>query len=124
MTILKKRVEEILNTDYAQYNISSEPSRIDIESAISRCESESRGFQEQLQELNDEWNASASSIQQYCDRMRLYHAQRIAFFVTHGWTDPIELHTDGRTVKDGLHRLKAARYMQLVTVDVTIEGQA
>jgi hypothetical protein len=122
--ILKKRLEEILNPDYGQYGISSEPSKADIEAAISKSEYESRGFQEHLEELNNEWKVSVSGVQEYCERIRHYHARRIAFFVVNGWSDPVELHSDGSTVKDGLHRLKAAKYMQCETIDVVIEKLA
>jgi len=123
MTVTKS-VAEILNTPYGQYEMSSEPSRSDIESALTSSEFDGRGFQEHLQELNNEWNVSSTCEAQYCERVRQYHARRIAYFVKHGWTTPILLHPDGRTIKDGLHRLKAAIFMGRDTIEVTIEGLA
>jgi len=80
-----------------------------------------RGFQDKESELLEEWNkASNNSFEVYCDHVRQYHARRIAYFVKNGWEDPILLEADGRTVADGLHRLKAAIHLRMENVEVKI----
>jgi ParB-like nuclease domain len=44
----------------------------------------------------------------------------IAYFVVNGWSDPIILNHDERTIIDGLHRLKAAMYLGMDTIEVAI----
>lgn len=117
---MKKKVAEILNSPYEQYNIFSEPSKDKIEKAIREKDFDERGFQRDLAELNTEWNKASSSVEEYSDHMRQYHARRIAYFVVNKWNDPILLKADGRTVKEGTHRLKAAIYLGMETVEVEI----
>ena len=52
--------------------------------------------------------------------LRQYHARGKAHFAVNKWSDPILLKADGRTVKDGTHRLKAAIYLDLDAVEVEI----
>jgi hypothetical protein len=47
-----------------------------------------------------------------------YHAKRIAFYVVNGWQDGIVLNEDKKTVKDGLHRLKATIFLGWDTVEI------
>lgn len=117
---MKKEVAEILNSSYRQYDISSEPSKDEIERAVREKDFDERGFQRDLPELNAEWNKANSSVEEYCDRMRQYHARRIACFVVNKWNDPILLKADGRTVREGTHRLKAAIHLGMETVEVEI----
>jgi len=114
-------VKDIHNTEYGQYNLSSEPSCSDVATALAAGELEIRGFQDDIDSLNAEWNAGTADIQTYCIRMREYHARRVAYFVRQGSWKPITLAADRRTVKDGLHRLKAAIYLGYQEIDASIE---
>lgn len=95
-----------------------DPSPDDINQALDADAFELRGFQTHLPELQAEWG-SASSAEDYCLRVKTYHARRIAQFVRHGWTDPIAL-TKDKTITDGLHRLRAAIHKGMEEVEVTI----
>lgn len=114
-------VDEIHNAEYGQYGLSSEPSSSDVATALAADELEIRGFQDDIDSLNAEWNAGSVDIQTYCIRMRQYHARRVAYFVNQGTWRPITLAPDGRHVKDGLHRLKAAIYLGHKEIDASIE---
>ena len=114
---MKVEVSKIRNVLYGQYNISSEPTKDDIEKAISENRLESRGFQADHTELIKEWNARSKNIKEYCDAVKKYHSERIAFFAVNKWNDPIILYEDGVTIKDGLHRLKAAIFLKLDTIE-------
>jgi hypothetical protein len=116
---MKKKVSEICNTKYGENNVCCEPSKAEIESAVGEKDLEKRGFQEHLRELTTEWN-KGSNFEEYCDCARKYHARRIAFFVVNRWDDPIMLNKDKHTVSEGLHRLKAAIYLHMETVEVEI----
>jgi len=119
---MKKCVTEIYNVLYGQDNVSCEPSSDDIRHAIEICELESRGFQEDLPTLQTEWNQMARNFDQFCQLVKAYHARRIAFFVVHGWNEPIMLRSDGCTIKDGLHRFKAAIYKCIPDVEIAIDN--
>ena len=116
---MKKTVAEIINVGYGECNVSCEPSNEEIEKAIREKDFETRAFQDDLDKLKAEWNR-AGNFEEYCDSVRKYHIRRIAFFVVNKWKDPILLNKDECTVKDGLHRLKAAIYLGMETVDVII----
>lgn len=107
------------NRDANGVSISCEPTREDIQLAINYKEFEQRGFQSHLNELRAEWEKNVRNGQEWNERIRVYHTRRIAYFVEHGWVDPIILNPDG-TMKDGLHRLKAAIFMDKDEVDVII----
>lgn len=98
--------------------IVCDPSPADIDQAIKADEFELRGFQTHLGELQAEWG-SALTAEDYCIRVKTYHARRIAQFVRHGWTDPIAL-TKDKAITDGLHRLRAAIHKGMEEVEVTI----
>ena len=83
-----------------------EPTPEEIDLAIRERTSDKRGYQEHTQELFDEWNRGGVSPQGYNRREQQYHARRIADFVVNGWLDAPILKKDGRSVRDGLHRLK------------------
>ena len=83
-------VSQIFNTPYGQNNISCEPSTEEIERAVRENNLEHRGFQGDLPELQQEWS-KASSPEEWYDKVRKYHARRIAFFVVNNWKRPIIL---------------------------------
>jgi hypothetical protein len=98
---------------------SCEPSHQEIQCAIDKGQLEDRGFQTHLDELRSEWASNARSLQEFADRQREYNARRIAYFVVHGWTDPITLTAAGN-MRDGLHRLKAAIFLGKDEVEVIV----
>jgi hypothetical protein len=116
---MKKKVAEISNVPYGENNVSCEPSKEEIERAIRENDFEKRAFQDDLNELRTEWS-KARSFEEYSDYVRKYHARRIAFFVVNNWDHPIVLQKDKCTVEDGSHRLKAAIYSDMETVDAII----
>ena len=120
---MKKKVSEIFNTHYVetdgQNHVSCEPSKEGIEVAVHKNDLEKRGFQEYRPQLIAQWN-EGGNFEGYCDSARKYHASRIAFFVVNRWDDPIKLNKDEHTVKEGLHRLKAAIHLGIETVEVEI----
>ena len=118
---MKKKVSEIRNVLYGEGNVSCEPLPSDIADAIQSAEFELRGFQNDLPALKSEWDRAAqNNFDEFCRLVKTYHAKRIAFFVVHGWNDPIVLRSDGCTIEDGLHRLKAALYKGVPEVEVTV----
>jgi len=117
---MKKKVTEITNILYGIGSVSCEPTNEEIEKAIRENNHETRSFQDDIDELNDEWNKNASNEVDYLALQKKYHSQRIAFFVVNGWHDPIVLYRDGCTIKDGLHRFKAARYLSMDIIDVIV----
>ena len=118
---MKKKIEEIKNTDYGVGDVSCEPAKCEIARAIQTNNLEARSFQEDIDELNAEWNKEAKSENEYFELQKKYHAQRVAYLVVNKWSDPILLRKDGATISDGLHRLKAAVYLEMEEVDVVLE---
>jgi hypothetical protein len=117
---MRKRVSEIFSKPYGHTGVCCEPSTNEIERAVRENDLEKCGFQEHLGELKAEWE-NAVGHKRY-DQIRFYHARRIAFFVKN-WKDfPITLKEDGVEVSDGSHRLRAAKYLGMVDVEVEIEG--
>ena len=102
-----KQVKEIFNVPYGQDGIYCEPSMEDICKAINDNTLEHRGFQSDIEELRKEWYIVETGRYDY-GLIKKYHAERIAYFVVNGIGDPIYLKDDGKTISDGLHRLKAA----------------
>jgi hypothetical protein len=120
---MRKRVAEIINTPYVdswgESTCLCEPTKDEIERAVREDDIEKRGYQTHLTELVNEWNNKARSFQEYCQHVRGYHAKRVAFFVKKKWADdPIVLNKDGCTIREGLHRLKAAIYLNMEYVEV------
>ena len=119
---MKKKVSEIFNTPYGQDNVSCEPSKQDIQKAIDEEDFETRGFQEHEPELKAEFKVL--NVPERYEWLRKYHAKRIAFFAVNGWDGhPIVLNEDQHTIKEGLHRLKAAIHLDIDEVEVKIEGR-
>ena len=107
--------------DHGDKKVSVQPSPEEIEEAISEGNFETRGFQNDCKEITAEWNREAgNSFEQYCRLRRQYHARRIAYFVVHGWDDPIVLHGDEHGIHDGLHRLKAAKHKGMKTISCRV----
>jgi predicted acyl esterase len=76
-----------------------EPSKEEIQKAVDEKNLETREFQEHEHELRAEWE-QVSGPERY-DRIRKYHARRVAFFVVNGWDNyPIVLKEDGREVSE------------------------
>ena len=118
---MRKKVSEIFSLPYGQDNVCCEPSMQEIEKSVHDKNLETGGFQDHLLELTAKWEQLHG--QERYDRIRKYHAERIAFFVVNGWDNyPIILKGDGREVKEGSHRLRAARYLRMEEVEVEISG--
>jgi hypothetical protein len=114
---MQKKICEIVSLPYGQDYICCEPSKEEIQKAIDEENFEIRGFQEHEHELRAEWE-KVSGPERY-DRIRKYHAERIAFFVVNRWDDyPIILKKDGREVSEGSHRLRAAIHLGEETIEV------
>ena len=108
--------------DHSEEKYPVEPLREEIEEAIAEGNLETRGFQKDYGALVDEWNREAGgSIEKYLGLRRQYHARRIAYFVVRGWKDPIVLHEDQRRVKEGMHRLKAAKQKGDKTICISLD---
>ncbi len=112
---MRKKVSEIDDPKYGEGSVSCEPSVSEIEIAVRENYLETRGFQRHLRELLADWGGPNNF-----DEIRKYHARRIAFFVKLGWSDPIVLKSDRYQVEDGLHRLKAARFLKMEYVAVLV----
>jgi len=118
---MEKNISEISFVPYGQDNVSCDPSKEDIEKAVKENNLDTRAFQANEREIAADWAMARLNGQDY-SVVKQYHARRIAFFVVKGWKDSITLNKDGYTVKDGLHRIKAAIYLGKTTVDVIIDG--
>ncbi|MFM2217075.1 MAG: hypothetical protein RL240_1393 [Planctomycetota bacterium] len=123
---MMRKIADIPIVTYAStvdgVQMGCEPTRDEIQRAIDDKQFEQRGFQTHFDELQTEWESNVSSAQEWNERIRTYHTRRIAHFVVQGWTDPIIL-TAGGKMKDGLHRFKAAIFMGMVEVEVTISDE-
>lgn len=123
---MKKKIVEINIPAYVEFygekHISCEPTTEEIRLAVQNADfEEKRSFQGDIDELKSEWNKGVKSIDEYCARRREFHARRIAYFVkTNGWREPILLCVDGKTILDGSHRLKAAKYVGCEQVNVIV----
>jgi hypothetical protein len=83
---------------------------------------EERGFQSDLDALVNEWKQGSQggqNLEQWCHLVTNYHTRRTAYFVVHGWNDPIAVTSEG-TIVDGSHRLRAAIYMGMQEVEIKI----
>ena len=124
---MMRRIADIPFVPYANWDangvqIPCEPSPEDIQRAIDDKQFEQRGFQTHHDELKAEWEKNVTSAGEWNERVRAYHTRRIAHFVVQGWSDPIILNANG-TMKDGLHRFKAAIFMGKDEVEVTISDE-
>jgi hypothetical protein len=122
--LVEKNIDEILIGRYVGESFSNkpscEPTREQIDEAIRKKDFDKRGYQENIGELTAEWNRGGATPEEYTQREQEYHARRIAAFAANDWRDPPTLKKDGRSVHDGLHRLKAAKHRGMKTVKVLI----
>jgi len=93
---MKKNLDEIYTgpwvEDHGENKFSVEPSHEEIDKAIADNTLETRGFQENITALTDEWNKEAQgNFDKYLYLRRQYHARRIAHFVIHPSNDPVVL---------------------------------
>ena len=120
---MQKKVSEIFSKPYGEENVCCEPSSDEIREAVRENNLEIRPFQAELPKLQAEWNQLQGQARY--DAIRKYHAERVAFFVVKKWDNfPIILKTDGYEVKEGSHRLRAAKILRMETVEVEISGNA
>jgi len=113
------KIADIKPVLYGERDTLCEPSREEIAQAIDEKKLETRRYQEDLELLKSEW-ASSQTLPEYCRMVKEYHTRRIAYFVVNSWSDRIVLDRDGRTVVDGLHRLKASQYLGMQTTDAEV----
>ena len=113
-------IAQITPVIYGEYNTSCEPSHQEIAEAVAENKLETRRYQEDLEILKSEWR-QAKSVEEYCELVKQYHTRRIAYFVVNGWNDRILLEQDAQTMIDGLHRLKAAQYLGMETIEANIK---
>jgi hypothetical protein len=122
--VSKKNLNEIYTGPWVEKHgekeYSVEPSFADVEKAITDGTFETRGFQNDIKELTDEWNRGGS-LDKYLRLRRQYHTRRIAHFVVHPSSHPVVLDKNTGGVKEGLHRLKAAKYKGVKEVCVRLE---
>ena len=118
-----RKVNEITLVPYAEFGCNCDPSRDDIQCALDEGNLEERAFQRDLEELKAEWlqaSNNARDAAEWIRQLKSYHARRVAWFVAHGWSDPITIGSDGK-IKDGLHRLHAAKFLGNEEVEVVLE---
>jgi len=98
-----------------------EPSEDEIQNALDNDKLEEREFSGDGQNaLAEEWSKRANGdAEEFYRLQRLFHAERIARFVKHGWTNPIDIKKDGELV-DGGHRYRAARFLKRDEIEVRI----
>lgn len=113
------KISDIPTVIYGEFGHSCEPTQDDIRVALQDGKLESRGYQSDRNALYTEWSSDRPTMSEFCRRVKEYHARRIAYFVKHGWTDPIQLSKDGK-IEDGLHRLKAAIFIGKDSIEVTM----
>src|SRR5260221_11686462 len=68
-----------------------EPSRADIQQALDDGRLEQRNYQTDFETLLSGWQQATNNGQDQAEwvrRVTAYHARRVAYFVTHGWSDP------------------------------------
>jgi hypothetical protein len=95
----------------------AEPTLEGIAVAVKNRALEQRGLQEHWEELYTEWeNAPKSERLQVVQQ---YHTQRVAYFCMNIHNDPIQICIHD-VLEDGAHRLLAARYKEMATVDCEI----
>ncbi len=110
---ITKKVNEIEYLPYGdnEMNISCDPNDTDIENAVIENNFETRSFQGDLMDLEIEWKQKTSNGHNRHNLIKEYHSKRIAYFVINGWKEPITLYKNSLKIKDGLHRLRAAKYL-------------
>lgn len=119
-----RKLSEIVSVPYVEFGVNCDPSQDDIQNALDEDNLEKRGYQSDLKELKVEWFEASNNRQDvaaWIEVVKSYHARRIAWFVRHGWDDLITIDRNGN-IKDGLHRLHAAKHLGREKIAVVIEG--
>ncbi|HAB17916.1 MAG TPA: hypothetical protein PLX89_19165 [Verrucomicrobiota bacterium] len=116
---------KVIPYGFSDVGILCEPCADDICRAIREGRLETRNFQNDLPELQAEWQAASQGGKDLAALRRVgtnYHAQRIAYFVVHGWEDPkYPIRLDAQSaLHDGGHRLRAALFKGTTEIDVII----
>lgn len=122
--LIEKKLDDILIGPYVGMSFPDkplcEPTPDEIDRAIRERDFDKRGYQKHAEELVKEWNGNGVTPQEYNRREQQYHARRIAYFVANDWQDAPILKQDGRSVHEGLHRIKAAKHRGDRTIKVQI----
>ena len=94
----------------------------DIRNAIAEKRYDARSFQAHFNELKDEWNRDTRNYDEYLERKKKYHIERIAYLVTSGlWKEPIIVCSDLRRICDGQHRVWAAKYLNEDEIEANVK---
>ncbi|MBI3502007.1 MAG: hypothetical protein HY063_09445 [Bacteroidetes bacterium] len=95
----------------------------EIQKAVNEKRFDKRGFQSHLAELTNEWNSGNADYEEYIRRYTKYHIERIAYLIESGlWKEPIAVCADLKTIKDGLHRVLAAKFLKESEIESKIIG--
>ena len=121
-THMRRRISEIKLRKYGipETSVSCEPTFEDIREALNYQTFDTRDFQSDLDTLKAEWTQGAQgSLEEFGRLQRIYHARRIAYFIVHGWNDPITVDADG-WITDGSHRIRAAIALGMDEIEIQI----
>lgn len=119
-----RKVNEITLVPYGDpaSGVLHEPSTDDVQGALEKGALDERDFQRDLEELKAEWRqASNNDADAWAREVKNYHARRVAWFVTHGWNDPITIGSNN-VIRDGSHRIRAAIFLGHEEIDVVVGG--
>jgi hypothetical protein len=119
-----RKISELHRCNYGlpHTDISCEPTSSEICTAISNKQFESRSFdQADKNGLLNEWNNAANGNDTEMGRLqKIYHAQRIAYLIVNGWSDPITIDLNG-VITDGNHRIRAASFLGRAEIDANVK---
>ena len=123
--ITKIKIAKLNLLPYADLSFG-EPRKItftfgDIKNAIAQGRYDKRSFQADIDELKAEWNKGARNYDEYLERKKKYHIERIAYFARHRWKDPIKVRSDLTTIIDGQHRIWAAKYLNEQEIEACVQ---
>jgi hypothetical protein len=119
---MKFPISALTMPHYSEANKDAEPSAEEIKLAVESNQLEKRGYQSDADELGREWREKSHggvNVDEWVRLVREYHVRRTAYFVVHGWEDPITVNAE-KTVMDGTHRYRAARYLGRETIEATV----
>lgn len=121
---MKIRVNELDLKPYADTSFGK-PIRInfefsDIRNAIEEKRFDKRSFQGDFDELQNEWNNN-STYEEYLEKSKQYHIERIAYLIESGnWKIPISVESNLKTIRDGQHRVWAAKFLNEEEIDAEV----
>lgn len=94
----------------------------DIKKAIDENRYDKRSFQVDLTELKNEWNRNSNNdYKKYIENSKKYHIERIAYLIKSNlWKFPIDVYSDLKTIKDGQHRIWAAKYLNQSEIEACV----